>query len=201
MVQLTCSCYNYIDYSSCHFSCKKIWRRWWRWLVNSIVSFRNMRNKKGQLGLDTATKFIIAILILGIIGVVAVIALATLNDVGKSALPIEDSVTVVNTTLTTVNEAGEELTAATAAGYNPVCTVSAVMNATNVGPATLIGPTTYTVLNCGIRYSATGVNASSNNTDWIVTYSYTYQRGELHSVMTNSTSGLTELFGNSVTWF
>ena len=103
-----------------------------------------------------------------IIVILAVVILAQLRD--SETLEKALSGSVSNEVLTTVTEKGENLAGLTAPGSR--CTVSAVTNKTS---ATAVPAANYTTTNRGCTIAFTvGNSLGVNNSDWNVTYTYTY---------------------------
>ena len=152
------------------------------------------QTKKSVLGLTTVKAFIIVLLALAIIGIVSIVILgffSTSTFVAQSG--VITSAGIANETLTTVTETGENLAVA---NYNSVsCTINQVINGSN----TIIGTGNRTVSNCNLASSGTG---KLNNTNWLVTYSYTYRSDNGASGIGNNVSnGIVSFFSNASTYF
>ncbi len=161
------------------------------------------RNKKGSGTLDMATKVFGAILVLGVIGFVFVIIFGNLADTSDDALPTLPSQTILNETIDSVDELGEALSVIN--NYNVACTILVIQNetgnATDGGP--IISSANYTASGtggCHVAYSAPGVNAIINNSDWNVTYSWTYKDSAAQDITQNLTAGASSFFSNASTW-
>ncbi len=149
------------------------------------------QSKKGTAGLDVAQKVFMALLVLGVMGFVFIVIFGHLTDTADDALPVKASTTVVNETLTTVTEAGEDLTVVDY--YTVVCTITTVTNSSN----SEITTGNYTHSNCNLISSGDG---DFNNSDWKVTFDYTYKDSGARDVSQNLTSGASSFFSNSGTW-
>lgn len=139
---------------------------------------QRMNNKRGQLTLNEAPNIVV------IIGLVFLL-MATLAYVGVKfgdAIATPTTTSIVNESVTTVNEQGDTLTF-----YylrNGVCSVTSVFNVTNSAP---ISATNYTVSNCVLSVSDDGGAGLFNNTDWLVSYNVRYDEG---GVATNVTDDM-----------
>ena len=143
-----------------------------------------MKGKKGQVTLQGAPAVVM------IVGLLFLI-MATIAFIGEdfgNALATETSTTASNETVSAVVETGVDF--ATAGYRNVVCsTPTLVINASG-GESIAAG--NYTVTGCSI---ATNAGSSYNNTDWKVTYAYTY---DLETVATNVTNDMnTEISNNT----
>jgi hypothetical protein len=107
---------------------------------------------------------------------------------------IPSSGSAVNETLTSVTQSGKSLSVA---GYNSVlCTITAVFNATS---STVITSGNYTQTNCNLASSGTNF---FNNTNWAVSYSYTYKDGSgMTAITQNVSNGMINFFTNAGTYF
>jgi len=150
------------------------------------------RDKKGVLGLDTVKVFMISILALAVIGVAIIIVLNTLDE--SDVVREGKSGTNLNDTLTTVAESGEYLTNYTL--ESAVCTVTYVQNASS---AEVISSGNYTTSNCFIYYS--GDDLTYNNSNWNVSYTYTYDLNYAEGIQENVTEGIVDFFSNTTTLF
>jgi hypothetical protein len=148
-------------------------------------------NKKGQVGLDTAKAVMLTILIVGVIAFVAILALSNLGNT-NAARTSSGVITVVNETLTTVTETGENLVIATRPDV--ICTLGIIVNQSNTA---VIPAANFTQANCNLAHLGGG--QAFNNTNWNVSYTYTYNTfGDVES---NITTGTASFFNNSNTWF
>jgi len=122
-----------------------------------------MENKKAQLAnLPTGIIALVVAVIMLVIGVVILQELRDSDSISASA-----SATQNNETITTVTETGEALARTEC---RVACSVTRVMNSTS---GVLITSGNYTTLtNRGCTLVSTG--SSYNNSNWNVTYSYTY---------------------------
>jgi len=117
-------------------------------------------------------KFIISVVIIGVILVIGIFIAASIQDATRTA---NTAGSANNETLTTVTEAGEYLTPFS---YNDVvCTLLIVTNASD---GTVIPSSNYTQSNCNLMNAATAT--TFNNTDWNVSYTYTYSADSNTSV-------------------
>jgi len=123
-----------------------------------------LNNKKGVAGLDTYLSLIAMLFMIGIIVMVFLIA----GNKLASATYDTTSATANNETLTGVDEAGVSFAVS---GYREVSCgdVATVYNSTN----TAISSGNYTQTGCLIAFS--GDDTAYNNTNWKVTYSYSYK--------------------------
>ena len=139
-------------------------------------------NKKGQLSIGDAPS---VILIVGLVFLMMAIFAFIGQNFGE-AFDASKSGSVVNETLTTVTETGEQVTGASACNFQDF-SVTTVTNATG---GEIILPGNYTTTSTGYIKSAA---AAYNNTDWNVTYTYSYS-----GVACNVTADLqTELADNT----
>jgi len=104
-------------------------------------------------------KFIIAVVVIGVLLVMGIFISSSIQDATRESA----SSSVSNETLTTVTESGEYLTAYSL--NDVVCT-------TNASGGEIISSGNYTQTNCLIAFK--GATTGYNNTDWNVTYTYTY---------------------------
>ena len=106
-------------------------------------------------------KFIISVVVIGVILIMGIFIASEIQDVTREST----SASVSNETLVTVTETGEYLIPYT---YNDVaCTIGIVLNATD---DVVIGAGNYTQTNCLLA----SADAEFNNTDWNVSYTYSY---------------------------
>lgn len=151
---------------------------------------RRFRYDKGVAGLSILLTVISMIFIIGFLVMLFVIIGVEMQDSTWTST----TSTASNEVLTTVTEAGENFAVST---YRAVtCTVSAVTNTTS---ATVIPASNYTATNCNIRYkSGIGIAYGFNNSNWNVTYSFTYDADNTGTrAINDTTTALTEV----VDWF
>jgi len=124
-------------------------------------------SKKGQL--NSLGPAVIALVIAAVFLVLGLIVLQEFKD--TDVISNANSATATGETLTTVEDGtGEYFTANSLCGVT--CgTVSGVINATS---GTAIPSTNYTQTGCYIIYTDAANIAGFNNSNWNVTYSYTY---------------------------
>jgi len=149
-------------------------------------------NKKGIIGLDTVKAVMVTILALAIIGVAIVIVLTTLDE--SDIVRDSKSETNLNDTLTTVSEIGEYFTNYSLESAS--CTVTYVQNETSGG---VINSGNYTTNNCWIQFS--GADLTYNNSNWNVSYTYTYDVNYVEGIKENVTEGIVDFFSNTTTIF
>ena len=125
-----------------------------------------MKNKKAQQTIGNLPSSIIAIVVAIIILVLGVVILQEIRDVPMVAQG--ESTSYFNTTLTTVNEAGEYMCPRPGAVCSPV---TAVWNESSLD-AVPVG--NYSQTNCLLAYSGATVEDGLNNTNWNYTVSCTY---------------------------
>jgi len=145
------------------------------------------KQDKGTAGLTILLSVIVMLFIIGLITMIFSLMGASL----KTATYDTTTNSVVNETLTTVAEAGENLAYS---GYRDVaCSVGIVTNATD---GEIIPSANYTVTNCNLAYS--GVAGAFNDTNWNVSYSYTYEADNTATgVMNDTVSGIS----GATDWF
>ena len=136
------------------------------------MELRKIQNKKGAIGEVYAL-----IRVLFVIGVFAALALMISTEFRDKSF-LSTSGTNTNETLTTVTEAGEDFTVSS---YRSIsCVIVAVYNATG---GEVIGSGNYTQTNCNLA----SADAEYNNTDWNVTYTYSYKADTAASDGVNDT--------------
>jgi len=134
-----------------------------------------LKYDKGVAGLTVLLSVVTMLFVIGLL----VMIFALMGGELATASYEETSASVVNETLTTVTETGEDFTVA---GYRDVaCTLTAVRNATG---GETINSGNYTQTNCNLASTGT----SYNNTDWNVSYSYTYEADTTATDVINDTS-------------
>ena len=155
----------------------------------------NLKNKRGVLGLEMATSFTLAILILAVFGFVVIVIMGNLENTTVGRISISN--TTINETLPTVDQLGEDFDAASVS-FNPSCTIVKVLNATD---AVNIPSSNYTQTNCNLKSNA-DTEAGFNGSNWLVTYTYTFDDPSAVFALTrNTTGGISNLMSNSITWF
>lgn len=147
-------------------------------------------NQKGQLGLDVVKGVLVLVLTIAVIAVTIIVIMPEVRDAAEN-LQTQNGVGV-NETLTTVTETGETLSANTL--RNIVCTFGLVTNATG---GETIPANNYTTSGCTI--SAVGTHY--NNTNWNVSYTYTYDDPFAAEITGNLSVGTTDFFDNAPTIF
>lgn len=137
---------------------------------------RSQSRDKGVAGLVILLSLVTMLFIIGLLVMIFTLMGGSLQDVSYTDLSATNS----NETLTTVAETGENFAVST---YRSVsCTISIVTNATN---GAVISSGNYTQTNCNLASSGTGV---FNNTNWNVTYSYTYEGDTTATEVLNDTT-------------
>ena len=157
------------------------------------------KNYKSVLGLNTVKAFIVVMLALAIISVVTLIILGTLSsDSLVSQVGRTMSGTTVNETLTTVTHSGEDISV-----YDEVSAVCSNLIVINSSSSTAIPATNFTQTNCNLAFKTGQANVYGfNNSDWKVTYDYSYKnRDEINGVTDNVSTGIVGFFGNVNTFF
>ena len=149
-------------------------------------------NKKGQTGLNTASKFIAVILAVALLGAVAIIVI---NQIGTTDVTyLSGSSLITNQTETTVTEAGEDL----AIDLNILSTSNVIV--TNASGGETIAAGNYTITGDVISFSA--VQTRYNNTNWNISLGYTFRENkEIGNISLNVSIGIRNFFNNSGTWF
>jgi len=146
-----------------------------------------MKNKKAQ-GLNILLSVVTSIFIIGLlVSIFALMGGSLMNS--DSLYQTTDPVTVINETLSSVDDTGENFTVVDYRGV--VCTISQVTNATN---GAIISTGNYTQTNCNLA----NATIDFGGLDWNVTYSYVYEAPmEAVSVANDTTTSI-----SSVTdWF
>jgi len=134
-----------------------------------------MKNKKGQVASLSPT--VMTLIIVGVLLGAGLMILSAMQEVTW----VSTSETVINETLSKVNETGASLDHITE--RNVDCVVSVCYNKTN--PWDLIPTSNYTADGCTVAYTGkTTTGYAFNNTEWNCTYSYTY---DADSVASNGT--------------
>lgn len=123
-----------------------------------------MMNRKGQISLGQAPT---VVMVVGFVFLVMA-TLAFIASKYGAAMPADNTSTVVNETLTTVNGVGEQVNNGTLCNFKDF-TVTQVVNSTD---GAIIGSTNYTTTTTG--YVKSIVNNNFNNTNWKVSYTAKY---------------------------
>lgn len=167
--------------------------------------FLSLKNKKGAVTttgtINLASKFFIAVLIIGIIGFALIVVLGNLETSGNTALPTKTGPTINNESITSVTETGEALSVYDRTSV--ACTISAVYNATgnSTTSAILLTSGNYTTAGAGnCLVKSVGTDAVYNNSNWNVTYGYTYKDPYAQDSLRNLTSGTSTFFSGANTW-
>ena len=152
----------------------------------------NMKNTKREKGVAGLTILMSVIAVLFVIGLLITIFALMGSDL-QSSVGTDTSTTKLNETLATVTETGERLS--TAYGLRDVdCTVSIVVNATS---GLTIASGNYTESDCTV-YFATGGTLQYNNTNWNVSYAYTYVA---NNTATDTLAETTTSIAEASDWF
>jgi len=147
--------------------------------------------KRGQVGLDVAKNVMLVLMIIGVLAFAMIIVLASVNN---SDVASTSSGTLQNQeTLATVTETGEDLTVSTLPDV-----ACSLLSVTNASSGTTIPASNYTQTNCNLAFTIGDV-LGINNSNWNVTYSYTYNSFDRTSG--NVTGGVASFFSNTTTWF
>lgn len=163
-----------------------------------------MKDKKGVLGFETAQSVIMILLILAVIVIALFLALSTMLPIIQTTDTLSGSKT--NESLGTVVNTGNETFAVVGVYQGLDCSAITVKNWT--GSAT-INSANYSQMsasdgsNCMLNTRTTS-GAGTNNTIWVVDYSYTYY-GEgavgTNNVNNNITSGVVKFMSYIPTIF
>lgn len=124
---------------------------------------KTKQTKAGQI--NSLPMFIILLVVAGAILVLGLIMLQEIRNI--DIIGRAESGNVTNETLTTVTESGEILSSN--ANANCIASVEIVINASS---NTEIDSTNFTVTGCTVSVSSD--DSIFNNTDWNVTYSFTF---------------------------
>lgn len=151
------------------------------------MRFNDLKHDRGVAGLTLLLSIVVFLFIIGLM----IMIFSLMGNNLEDAVDVSTTRSVVNETLTTVAETGENL--ANSVKKNVVCTVAVVTNAT--GGAT-IPSGNYTVTNCNIAFSGDGVEW--NNTNWNVSYSYTFDDIGVAGDLINET---VVALGGTTDWF
>lgn len=154
-----------------------------------------MKNTKGQVGLDTAKVVMLALLVLAVFSFVALIVWSSLGNT-TIAKTSSGTISIVNETVTSVNELGDLLPTADSQ-VDCAATVSTAINSTS---GTVIPASNFTVSGCTISFnSGQGNSQGFNNSNWNVTYGFTFN--QYGNIENNLTRGTASFFSNATTWF
>ena len=143
-----------------------------------------LKDKKGVAGLDLALSVISMLFVIGLLVMIYALMGAEIQDTTSVAQELSGS--AVNETLTTVAETGEDFTNSGLPAV--VCTILFVTNATD---GSAVPASNYTQTNCNLAFSGGGVTSDWNNTDWNVSYDYTYG-GTTWQVINDTNAALAE---------
>jgi uncharacterized membrane protein len=145
-----------------------------------------MKFEKGTAGLNILLGVITMIFVIGLIVMVFALMGGELSNVSYQ----EASGSVDNETLTTVTEAGEDLSVS---GLRDVsCSVSSCYNATAGGG--LIPASNYTATGCSVAVTV----STYNNTNWKCSYSYTHLA---NSTASDTIGDTTDAIGGVTSYF
>jgi hypothetical protein len=166
--------------------------------MGEIPAYSFLKNKKGSgdlgKGVNIAIMFFGGVITLILLGFLVLIIAGSLSSPGDAALPAYSG-TLTNETLTTVDDAGEDLSVRTL--HLVDCSVTAAYNATG-GEEITSG--NYTETNCNVAY--TGVAGGRyNNTNWDVMVDYTYKTTGIRDTLSNVSVAIPIFFSNALTWF
>ena len=152
------------------------------------MKFDKLRQDKGVGGLTILLSLVTMLFVIGFLVMIFSLMGGEMSDATYTSTTGTSS----NETLTTVSELGEDF--AVVDYRNVVCgAVSLVLNATD---NVTISSGNYTQTNCNIAFD--DGDANFNNTNWLVTYSYTYDANntatEVISETTAGISGVTDWY-------
>lgn len=162
-------------------------------------------NKKGVLGFDTVTAFIVLVLIVAVTAIAAFLAVSVLQT------PVDNENTlsfgpIVNETGAYLNQTGYTITGATLANFSGSFVVTNVWNSTTAGlgyynlsiPAANFSAEAAT----GILRNGTANPGQYTNVSFTYTYAYLGKAStQTTSLINNLTSGTTDFFSNASTFF
>lgn len=158
-------------------------------------------NKRGVLGMETATQFVLMILIVAIVAFATIVVLSSLNNSSAATTTTSNNPTI-DETLTNVNYTNNATLARTQGTNSPTCSVTAVRNATD---NVIIGASNFTLFNnateCFVVYVPSAGGGIGNNSNWVVNYTSTRQEQLTEPINQNVSSGIVILMSNSTTWF
>ena len=150
-----------------------------------------IENRNGVLGLDTAKAVMITFLVLSVIGLSTMLALTSLGDATSNTIDVTTG-SVTNETGAWINDTTYTVDQSTLYGFTNL-DVTALFNATD---DTAISLANITVSGSGFT------NATESNwDDVLVSYTYTYSKGQVNSIVVNVSSGLTTFFASTGTVF
>jgi len=154
---------------------------------------QEQRQDKGVAGLTILLSLVVMLFVIGLLVMIFAIMSGKMQDT-DTLYTRSGNTAVVNDTLTTVAETGENFDQYAYRGA--VCNaVSSVLNATD---GIVISSGNYTQTNCAIAFK-TGGTVGFNNTNWKVTYTYNYLEDGSGAVSTindtgNSIASVTDWF-------
>jgi len=160
------------------------------------MNLKNFKNRKGVLGIDTATAFVIALLILVVMAVVFIIVLGSLQTVTTTSGLIESGSRVNETRL--LIDTGTDLSVA---GLPSISVTNDIV--TNSTGGEIVESANYTISG-GIIFTsgaAIAINSLYNNTNLNISYDFTHSDESVSSIIGNATAGVEELFASTSTWF
>ena len=172
-------------------------------MIMKPKNFSIIKDKRGVGVLDMATKVFGALLVLGVMGFVFIIIFGHLSDTADDLMPTALSKTVLNETLTTVEEDEEffpDNGIDVADLYEATCTIIHVANESS---GTTIESTNYTSKDEGCRIEHPqniGDIYGFNNSNWNVSFSYTSKDSSVVDVTQNLTGAAASFFSNASTW-
>lgn len=157
-------------------------------------------DKKGIVGLELVVAVIVSLLICGVVVFIGFQVVSDLADVYQGEETLKFA-TIVNETVSSVTDGDyKPLTALySSATPNALCTMMIVINSTN---SANINTTARSDSNCQIKGVAPDAkNAGFNNTDWKVTYNYTYNTPYVGDISGNLSYGSSQFFSNVPIFF
>ena len=157
-------------------------------------------DKKGIVGLELLMAVIVSLLICGVVVFIGFQVVSDLADVYQGEETLKFAA-IVNETVSSVTDGDyKPLTALYSSSTpNALCTMMIVINSTN---SANINATARSDSNCQIKGVAPDAkNAGFNNTDWKVTYNYTYNSPYSNDIAGNLSYGSTQFFSNVPIFF
>jgi len=152
------------------------------------MRFNNLKNDKGVAGLTLLLSIVVMLFVIGLL----IMIFALMGNGLEDSVDVSTSVSVVNETLTSVEETGEDL--AGSPFKNSACAVTIITNATG---NLVISTGNYTATNCNIVFSGES-GSHVNNSNWNVTYTYVYDDiGEAGLIINDTILAL----GGTIDWF
>jgi hypothetical protein len=150
-----------------------------------------IENRNGVLGLDTAKAVMITFLVLSVIGLSTMLALTSLGDATSNTIDVTTG-SVTNETGAWINDTTYTVDQSTLYGFTNL-DVTALFNATDDTAISL----------ANITVSGSGFTNATESTwdDVLVSYTYTYSKGQVNSIVVNVSSGLTTFFASTGTVF